>query len=126
MDSPAPDPSGAKTNGLVNGEQHLQDESEEAQDTEHQDAAPSEPEAGTPNHTINGTRSSGAVVAKSNADVSLSDGPITPKGRGAENRGKLSRSASRKSVVEMLPDDDAPQENNIADSDADGDAVMQT
>ncbi|GAQ08235.1 histone acetyltransferase mst2 [Aspergillus lentulus] len=126
MDSPAPEPSGAKTNGLVNGEQHLQDGFEEVQDTEPQDGAPSEPEAGTPNHTLNGTRSSGAVVAKANADVSLSDGPITPKGRGAENRGKLSRSASRKSVVEMLPDDDAPQENNIADADADGDAVMQT
>ncbi|PKX92683.1 putative histone acetyltransferase [Aspergillus novofumigatus IBT 16806] len=125
MDSPAPEPSCAKTNGLVNGEQHLQDGSEEVQDTEPQDAATYEPEAGTPNHILNGTRSSGAVVAKANADVSLSDGPITPKGRGAENRGKLSRSASRKSVVEMLPDDDAPQENNIADTDADGDAVMQ-
>ncbi|KAF7160412.1 hypothetical protein CNMCM5623_005967 [Aspergillus felis] len=126
MDSPAPEPSSAKINGLVNGEQHLQDGFEEAQDTEPQDAAPSEPETGTPNHTINGTRSSGAAVAKSNADVSLSDGPITPKGRGAENRGKLSRSASRKSVVEIIPDDDAPQENNIAVTDADGDAVMQT
>ncbi|GFF41615.1 histone acetyltransferase mst2 [Aspergillus udagawae] len=126
MDSPAPESSRAKTNGLVNGEQHLQDGSEEAQDTDPQDAAPSEPETGTPNHTINGTHSSGAVVAKSTVDVSLPDGPITPKGRGAENRGKLSRSASRKSVVEITPDDGAPQENNIAAMDADGDAVMQT
>jgi histone acetyltransferase SAS3 len=114
MDSPAPEPSSAKVNGLVNGEQHLQDGSEDAQDTEPQDAAPSEPGAGTPNHTINGTGNSGAVV----------DGPITPKGRGVENRGKLSRSASRKSVVEIIPDD-ASQENNIAATDADGDAVMQ-
>lgn len=115
MDSPAPEPSSTKVNGLVNGEQHSQDGSEEAQDTEPQDAAPSELEAGSPNHTINGTGNSGAVV----------DGPITPKGRGVENRGKLSRSASRKSVVEIIPDDHASQENNIAATDADGDAVMQ-
>ncbi|KAF7117737.1 hypothetical protein CNMCM5793_006893 [Aspergillus hiratsukae] len=115
MDSPAPEASSARVNGLVNGEPHLHDGSEEGQDTEPQDAAPSEPEAGTPNHTINGTGNSGAIV----------DGPITPKGRGVENRGKLSRSASRKSVVEIIPDNDASQENNIAATDADGDAVMQ-
>ncbi|EAW10532.1 putative histone acetyltransferase [Aspergillus clavatus NRRL 1] len=139
IDSSAPEPTNGETNGFVNGDhQTSEDAPGEVQDTSQQVSA--DPETEILNHIgngiepgpANGTEISDSMPKIVDGDLPHSEPRITSKGRGVENRGKLSRSTSRKSVVEKsevtIPAEeiDTAQENKPAARDADGDAIMET
>ncbi|KAI9931344.1 hypothetical protein ASPWEDRAFT_145547 [Aspergillus wentii DTO 134E9] len=145
MESPAVEPTSAKANGINNDQQISEVPKADGPENGFHTSAP--PEAKETNDTTGG-EAQGETNGISHTDTSVAndqkektpdaDKPIVSKGRGSENRAKLSRSVNRKAFVEKIevvipadqhgaskPDgglDDNKTELNGADVDADADA----